>query len=144
MIVYAVAADVSIIRMFIAGILPGAMLLCLFSGYIVIWALLNPHKTPKASLTMSLGQRIKASGNLIPVLLLIAFVFSAMVSGFATANEASAFGVLGALCIAGFGGSFAAPIASLMIEKMLNKSIDPSRAWLEQRMKETNLMDGTP
>ncbi|HQU58435.1 MAG: penicillin-binding protein 2 [Phaeodactylibacter sp.] len=45
---------------------------------------------------------------------------------------------------AGFGGSFAAPIASLMIEKMLNKSIDPSRAWLEQRMKETNLMDGTP
>jgi len=105
MIVYAVAADVSIIRMFIAGVLPGALLLCLFSGYIVIWALLNPSKTPKATVAMSLGQRIKASGNLIPVLLLIMFVFLSMVSGFATANEASAFGVLGALCIAVAGGT---------------------------------------
>jgi tripartite ATP-independent transporter DctM subunit len=105
MIVYAVAADVSIIRMFLAGIVPGIMLLCMFSGYIIVWALLNPDKTPKASVNMNLSQRIKASGQLIPVLLLIVFVFMSMVSGVATANEASAFGVLGALCIALFGGT---------------------------------------
>ncbi|WP_396436374.1 TRAP transporter large permease [Limnohabitans sp.] len=105
MIVYAVAADVSIIRMFLAGIVPGIMLLCMFSGYIIVWALLNPTKTPKASVQMTLGQRIKASGQLIPVLLLVIFVFLSMVSGVATANEASAFGVLGALCIAAFGGT---------------------------------------
>jgi tripartite ATP-independent transporter DctM subunit len=105
MIVYAVAADVSIIRMFMAGILPGILLLFLFSGYIVVWALLNPQKTPKASVSMTLGQRIRASGNLIPVLLLVTLVFLSMVSGVATANEASAFGVLGALCIALFGGT---------------------------------------
>jgi tripartite ATP-independent transporter DctM subunit len=105
MIVYAVAADVSIIRMFIAGFLPGIMLLCMFSGYIIVWALLNPGKTPKASVQMTLRERIKSSGQLIPVLLLVIFVFLSMVSGVATANEASAFGVLGALCIAAFGGT---------------------------------------
>lgn len=105
MIVYAVAADVSVIRMFLAGIVPGIMLLSLFSGYIVVWALLNPEKTPAASINMSLKQRIKASGNLLPVLLLIVFVFLSMVSGVATANEASAFGVLGSLCIALYSGT---------------------------------------
>lgn len=105
MIVYAVAADVSIIRMFLAGVVPGAMLLCLFSGYIVVWALMNPDKTPKASVHMNLRQRIKASGQLIPVLSLVVLVFLSMVFGVATANEASAFGVLGALTIALLGGS---------------------------------------
>ena len=46
MVVYAVAADTSIIRVFLAGFIPGALLMALFSGYIVVWALLNPHKTP--------------------------------------------------------------------------------------------------
>lgn len=105
MIVYAVAADVSIIRMFLAGVVPGVLLLCLFSGYIIVWALLNPDKTPKASVHMTLRQRIKASGQLIPVLLLVGLVFLSMVLGLATANEASAFGVLGALCIALLGGT---------------------------------------
>lgn len=105
MIVYAVAADVSIIRMFMAGILPGLLLLVMFSGYIAVWALLNPSRTPSASIRLSLVQRIKASGRLIPVLLLIVFVFLSMVSGVATANEASAFGVLGALIVAWTGGT---------------------------------------
>lgn len=103
MIVYAVAADVSIIRMFLAGVMPGLMVLVLFSGYIVVWALLNPEKTPKVSETMSWGQRIRASAQLIPVVLLIVCVFMSMVLGIATANEASAFGVLGALLIAAWG-----------------------------------------
>ena len=45
---------------------------------------------------------------------------------------------------AGFGGTFAAPIASLMIEKLINRKIDDSRLWLEQRIKDANLMDATP
>src|SRR5688572_22798150 len=46
MVVYAVAADASIIRVFLAGIMPGVLLMALFSGYIVVWALLNPERTP--------------------------------------------------------------------------------------------------
>src|SRR3954465_1033341 len=39
MIVYAVAAEVSILKMFIAGVLPGMLLIALFSGFIAGWAL---------------------------------------------------------------------------------------------------------
>ena len=48
MIVYGVAADVSIARLFVAGVLPGIMLMLLFSGYIAAWALLNPDEDPAA------------------------------------------------------------------------------------------------
>src|SRR5215212_6924489 len=47
MVVYAVAAEVSILKVFLAGFLPGFLLMALFSGYIVVWALLNPDKTPR-------------------------------------------------------------------------------------------------
>jgi tripartite ATP-independent transporter DctM subunit len=105
MIVYAVASDVSIIRMFIAGILPGALVLLLFSGYIAIWALRHPDRVPTERDERKLWERLRATGSLIPVLLLIGFVFLSMVTGIATANEASAFGVLGALVIAALGRS---------------------------------------
>lgn len=105
MIVYAVAADVSIIRMFIAGVLPAALVLGLFSGYIVVWALLNPKQQPAESLKMSFLDRVKASRELIPVALLVVIIFSSMIAGIATPTEASAFGVLGALLIAWWGKS---------------------------------------
>ena len=44
MVVYAVAAEVSILKVFLAGFLPGLLLMALFSGYIVVWALLNPEQ----------------------------------------------------------------------------------------------------
>jgi len=105
MIVYAIASDVSIIRMFIAGVLPALLLMVLFSGYIAVWALLHPDQMPPPGPSRTLGEKVRASGQLVPVLLLILFVFLSMVSGVATANEASAFGVLGALLVAWFGGS---------------------------------------
>src|SRR6201988_1926093 len=53
MVVYAVAADASIIRIFLAGFIPGFILMILFSGYIVFWALANPEKTPRPGPDMS-------------------------------------------------------------------------------------------
>ena len=100
MIVYAVAAEVSILKMFVAGVLPGILLVLLFSGYIVVWALLNPHKTPRHVDTMTLRERLYKARNLIPCLLLIVFVLGVMFTGYATATEAASFGVLGALVIA--------------------------------------------
>lgn len=105
MIVYAVASDVSIIRMFIAGVLPGVLVLVLFSGYIAFWAWRHPEQIPVERDERSFGERLRATGSLIPVLLLIVLVFLSMVTGVATANEASAFGVLGALLIAAWGRS---------------------------------------
>ncbi len=46
MVVYAVAADASIIRIFLAGFLPGFLLMALFMGYIAWWSIRNPDKVP--------------------------------------------------------------------------------------------------
>ncbi len=105
MIVYAVAAEVSILKMFIAGVLPGVLLVSLFSGCIVVWALMNPSKTPPATERMSLQERIRRARNLIPCLALIGFVMGVMFAGLATATEAAAFGVMGALLIAWWSGT---------------------------------------
>ncbi len=105
MIVYAVAAEVSILKMFVAGVLPGILLVFLFSGYIVVWALLNPEKTPPHVESLTLREKLYRSRNLIPCLVLIIFVIGAMFTGYATATEAAAFGVLGALAIAAWSRS---------------------------------------
>ncbi|OGA79891.1 MAG: C4-dicarboxylate ABC transporter permease [Betaproteobacteria bacterium RIFCSPLOWO2_12_FULL_65_14] len=105
MIVYAVAAEVSILKMFVAGVFPGMLLVLLFSGYIVGWALLNPDKTPKQVERMTMLERLRRGRNLIPCLALIAFVMGTMFTGYATATEAAAVGVLGALLIAWWSGS---------------------------------------
>ena len=104
MVVYAVAAEVSILKVFIAGLIPGVMLMALFSGYIIVWSLMNPDKTPREDDNLSFGDRLRLSKNLIPCLLLIVFIIAVMVMGWATATESAAFGVLGALIIAWWGG----------------------------------------
>jgi tripartite ATP-independent transporter DctM subunit len=100
MIVYAVQAEVSILQMFLAGLLPGLVVMALYSGYIVLWALLNPAAQPPPEPKTSLAEKIRASANLLPTLLLIAAVLAALLSGLATVTESAAFGVLGSLVIA--------------------------------------------
>jgi tripartite ATP-independent transporter DctM subunit len=105
MIVYGVTAEVSITRLFIAGVIPGLLLAGLFMGYTIIWALLNPEKIPPADAHMSFGEKIYASRHLIPVVLLIACVLGSIYVGIATATEAAALGVVGSLIISAVQGS---------------------------------------
>ncbi len=116
MIVYAVAAEVSILKMFIAGVLPGILLIGLFSGCIVVWALLNPQLTPPRADAMSWRERLYRARHLIPCVVLIVFVMATMFTGYATATEAAAVGVLGSLAIAWWSGAldWASFRASLM------------------------------
>ena len=100
MIVYGVAANVSIAQLFIAGVIPGALLAALFSGYIVVWALLHPERIPRIAVHTTLAEKLAASRHLIPVVLLILAVLGSIYFGIATATEAAAFGVVGALVIA--------------------------------------------
>src|SRR6476659_5110119 len=74
MVVYAVAADASIIRIFLAGFLPGFLLMALFSGYIIWWSLRNPDQVPPAGPPLSLGEKLRRGKQLIPVTLLIVLV----------------------------------------------------------------------
>ena len=105
MIVYGVAADVSIARLFIAGVLPGIMLMSLFSGYIIIWALLNPDKTPPSDIHLSFVRKLYASRLLIPTVLLIVAVIGSIYSGVATPTEAAVLGVVGSLILSFVSGS---------------------------------------
>ncbi len=105
MIVYGVTANVSIAELFIAGVLPGLLLASLFSSYIVAWALLHPDAVPAAASRSTLGERLQASGHLIPVVLLIGAVLGSIYAGIATATEAAAFGVVGSLAISALQGS---------------------------------------
>jgi tripartite ATP-independent transporter DctM subunit len=46
MVIYAVQANESIIQVFLAGFLPGLLVMALYSGYIALWSLLHPGRTP--------------------------------------------------------------------------------------------------
>jgi tripartite ATP-independent transporter DctM subunit len=105
MIVYGVAANVSIAQLFIAGVIPGLMLALLFSGYIVAWALAHPRAVPAISHHTTFAQKLASSRHLIPVLLLIGAVLGSIYVGLATATEAAAFGVVGALAVSAAQGS---------------------------------------
>ena len=105
MIVYGVTAEVSIAKLFIAGVFPGLMLALLFSGYIALWALRNPTQIPPADAKTTLIEKIQASRALIPVISLIAAVLGSIYAGIATATEAAAVGVVGSLIISALQGS---------------------------------------
>ena len=105
MIVYGVAADVSIAKLFIAGVLPGILLAALFSGYLMVWALMNPGKVPRPDRVLSFSEKLHESRHLIPVVLLIAAVLGSIYSGVATATEAAAVGVVGSLLLSLVQGS---------------------------------------
>ncbi|MFG1359663.1 TRAP transporter large permease [Xanthobacter pseudotagetidis] len=109
MVVYAVAANVSIIQVFLAGFLPGFLVMALYSGYIIVWSLLNPRRTPPADPPMPWREKLKESANLIPVSLLIIFVFASLLLGWATATECAAWGVAGSLAIAWWQGALSWP-----------------------------------
>ena len=105
MIVYGVAADVSIAKLFIAGVLPGILLALLFSCYLMVWALMNPGKVPRPDRTLSFAEKLHESRHLIPVVILIAAVLGSIYSGVATATEAAAVGVVGSLLLSLVQGS---------------------------------------
>jgi C4-dicarboxylate transporter DctM subunit len=116
LIVYGVSAEVSIARLFVAGALPGLMLILLFMGYTMIWALLNHKRMPPAEPDMPLAQKFRASLSLFPVIGLILFVLGSIYGGLATATEAAVFGVFGALVLSWVTGTLTREtfMASLM------------------------------
>jgi tripartite ATP-independent transporter DctM subunit len=104
MVIYAVQANVSIIQVFLAGFLPGFLVMALYSGYIAIWSLLHPEKTPPPEPTLTFREKLHESAQLIPTMLLILLVFAALMFGWATATECAAWGVMGSLAIAWYHG----------------------------------------
>jgi len=105
MIVYGVSANVSISRLFLAGVIPGLLVVGMFMTYIAIWALLNRKKMPLPDARLSFGERLSRLHLLLPTVLLIIAVIGSIYTGFATATEAATLGVVGSLLIALLSGS---------------------------------------
>ncbi|MCZ7658056.1 MAG: TRAP transporter large permease subunit [Xanthobacteraceae bacterium] len=105
MVVYAVAANESVIQVFLGGFLPGAMVMGLYSGYIIVWSWLNPARTPPAEPPTSFVEKLRASARILPCVALILLIFLSLILGLATATECAAWGVLGALVLAAATGS---------------------------------------
>ena len=116
LIVYGVTINESISKLFIAGILPGIVLAGLFMGYVAFWSFWRKDEVPPKEAALSILQKIRESRFLIPVICLVLLVIGSMYLGFATATEAAAFGVIGALILAAAQGSLN---ASTFFESLL-------------------------
>ncbi len=105
LIVYGVSINESIIKLFFAGIVPGLVLASMFMAYVGIYSSVAGDWKPVKEAAMSFGDKMKNSKFLIPVMCLITVVIGSMFLGFATATEAAAIGVIGALVLAAVQGS---------------------------------------
>ena len=99
LIIYGALAELSVGRLFSAGVLPGLMFAAMFMAYVAGWALMHPDRIPPPGPPVSLREGILASRRLIPILLLVIAVLGSMFFGIATATEAAAVGVVGALVL---------------------------------------------
>ncbi len=102
LIIYGVAVQESIAKLFIAGIIPGIMIALIFMSYVVFWSLRNKKKMPKNLEEYSFFEKLRRSKQLIPVILLILAVIGSIYTGIATATEAASLGVVGALVLSFF------------------------------------------
>tara|TARA_B100001093_G_scaffold515018_1_gene590384 strand:- start:666 stop:1895 length:1230 start_codon:yes stop_codon:yes gene_type:complete len=102
LIIYGVAVQESIAKLFIAGIIPGIMIALIFMTYVIIWSLINKKQMPKITERYSFLEKLKRSKQLLPVLILISAVIGSIYSGIATATEAASLGVVGALILSYF------------------------------------------
>ena len=102
LIVYGVLAQQSISRLFIAGVLPGIMIILIFMTYIAIRAKLNPSLAPKEKNNYTFLEKLIAGRHLFPVVGLIVCVLGSIYGGYATPTEAATIGVCGALLLAWF------------------------------------------
>ena len=102
LIIYGVAVQESIAKLFIAGIIPGIMIALIFMSYVIIWSLINKKKMPKVLEKYSFLEKMKRSQQLLPVILLILSVIGSIYTGIATATEAASLGVVGALILSFF------------------------------------------
>ncbi len=100
MIIYAILAEVSIGKMFMAGILPGLLLSGVYSTYIIYRGIRNPEIAPQSQESYSWADRFVGLKDLAPTFILILMVLGSIYGGYATPTEAAALGVFGAFVFA--------------------------------------------
>ena len=113
LIIYGLLAEVSIVRLFAAGLLPGIMLAFFYSAFIAARCGLRgdsgkANEADGAGEARGAGGRWKALRGLFPMLVLIFIVLGGIYGGYATPSEAAAIGVLSAMILAACFGELSA------------------------------------
>ena len=98
MIVYGIVSQTSIARLFLAGVVPGLVMMVLFMGYVVVWALVCANAAPPGARPSAVHWRDVTA--IVPPVVLIVCVIGAIYGGLATPTESAAIGVAGAALLA--------------------------------------------
>ncbi len=97
MIVYGIATETSIGRLFMAGILPGIMLTLLFMGWTLISCRMKGYRFDEMATGFTLAEKLSALPRVLPFLLIVAGILYVLYGGIATPSEAAGVGAL--LCL---------------------------------------------
>jgi tripartite ATP-independent transporter DctM subunit len=91
-------------EMFLGAFVPGVLLVGLYMGYILIYAMLNPKAAPAVQSDGKFDRAFwgQVALTLIPPLTLIFLVLGSIITGVATVNQAGAIGAAGAMIMAGY------------------------------------------
>lgn len=106
LILYGTFTEISIVHLFMAGLIPGLLLALIFMVYIAGHALIQPSRVPHNNLEAMRGQVLASFMKLVPFLLLIFMVLGSMYAGLATPTEAAAIGTTGAVILSVIFGTF--------------------------------------
>lgn len=123
MIIYGVLSDVSIGKLFMAGIIPGLLLATLYSVYIMIVSKLDKSVVPQVEDKYVFSDFANSIKDLFPVLLLITVVLGSIYTGVATPTEAASLGVLGAIILAVYFRSFSFEIMKNALLNTIKTSV---------------------
>jgi len=100
-IFYAIVTEESIGKLFVAGILPGILLACLFMGTIYMRAKLNPELAPRGEST-TFKEKIISLKGVIGMLFLFILILGGILGGIFSPVEGGAIGSVGAFVYALF------------------------------------------
>ncbi|WP_428024718.1 TRAP transporter large permease [Arcobacter sp.] len=123
MIIYGVLSNVSIGKLFMAGILPGLLLATLYSFYIMIVSKIDKSVVPVSEDKYSINDYIHSIKDLFPILSLITVVLGSIYGGFATPTEAASLGVLGSAILAIYFKSFSIDILKNALLNTIKTSV---------------------
>lgn len=120
-IIYGALTDTSIPELYLAGIIPGLVLACLFSATVIFACLLNPG-LGGTSVTYTWRDRLRSLPDLIPPALIFFVVIGSIYSGFATPTESAALGVVCSLFLAALRRKLTITILAKAIESAMQTS----------------------
>ena len=99
MIIYGSMTNTSIGNLFIAGFIPGVLLMILFMSYIIIRTKINPSLAGEAMEENTLKEKFFMLLDLLPPLFIFLLVMGSIYLGYATPTESASMGVVGAFLL---------------------------------------------